>query len=322
MFQAGYAAYLSSSSESCGAHANGYQLSQWGTQNCVEASTGNKFPVILAAYYRGTQLATARQLNTQHDFVYDQTSTRVTWNPANGAWSIDDGYPTTLHYGIRGDLPAVMTVGDGFARVGVFRPSNGTWYVGSPTGHTVRTVRFGTKGDVPVQAQYLGQAQPTQLAVWRPSNGVWYLAGPGGTIAQRIPFGQQGDIPVPGHYTGLGDEPAYWHPADGTWHLYDGRVVQWGLPGDIPIPADYDGNGTTDLAVYRPSSHRFYVKGQPAVGWGIDGDIPVTGDFTGDGKADLVVYRPSDQRWFVHGRQSVVWGAPGVEPIGAAPYSD
>ena len=37
------------SGESCGAYANGYQLSQWGTQNCVEASTGNKFPVILAA---------------------------------------------------------------------------------------------------------------------------------------------------------------------------------------------------------------------------------------------------------------------------------
>ena len=149
VFQAGYAAYLNNSSESCGADANGYQLSQWGSQNCVEANTGNKFPVILEAYYAGVQLATSRQLTTLHDFVYDQTSSKVTWDAATGNWSIDDGYPTTLRYGLPGDIPTVMTTGDGFARVGVFRPSNGTWYVGNATGHTAKTVPFGTSGGHP-----------------------------------------------------------------------------------------------------------------------------------------------------------------------------
>ena len=322
VFQAGYAAYLSSSSEACGAHANGYQLSQWGSQNCVEANTGNKFPVILEAYYAGVQLATSRQLTTLHDFVYDQTSSKVTWDATTGNWSIDDGYPTTLRYGLPGDIPTVMTTGDGFARVGVFRPSNGTWYIGNATGRTAKTVPFGTKGDVPVQAQYNGAAQPTVIGVWRPSTGVWYLAAPNGSIGTRVVFGQRGDVPVPGHYSGGADQIAFFRPSTGYWWFAGGRTTHYGQTGDIPVPADYDGNGTTDLAVYRPSTHQFFVKGHAPVTWGLAGDIPVVGDFTGDGKADLAVYRPSDQRWFVHGQNSVAWGTAGAQPIGKAPYTD
>ena len=38
----------------------------------------------------------------------------------------------------------------------------------------------------------------------------------------------------------------------------------WGLPDDVPVPADYDGDGTTDIAVFRPSEGRWYVKPDPA----------------------------------------------------------
>ena len=48
--QASYRAYLHSSSESCGSYATGSVLSQWGTQNCNESSTGYKFNVILNKY--------------------------------------------------------------------------------------------------------------------------------------------------------------------------------------------------------------------------------------------------------------------------------
>jgi hypothetical protein len=326
VLQTFYRAYLNSSSEACGAFADGSTLSQWGTQNCNEASTGYKYNVILAKYYYpGLQLATARQLRTPHDFQFLQRSTRALFRA--GTWSIDDGYPTTFHFGVTGDLPTITTAGDGFARIGVFRPSTAIWYTGSATGSVASWVRFGQTGDIPVAAQYAGVSKPTVLAVFRPATSVWYEATAGGGIAYRKQWGARGDIPVPGHYFGsaandYADGIAVFRPASGRWYIPGHSSVQWGVRGDIPIPADYDGNGTTDIAVYRPSTHYFYVRGTPRVQWGLTGDVPVTGDYTGDGRADLVVYRPSTHAWYVHGTAKIVFGSSGAVPIGKAPYSD
>ena len=70
--------------------------------------------------------------------------------------------------------------------------------------------------------------------------------------------------------------------------------VDWGQSGDVPVLGDYDGNGTTDIAVYRPSDGAWYVKDQPpVVQWGGQaGDVPVPGDYDGNGDTDIAVYRP------------------------------
>jgi hypothetical protein len=47
------------------------------------------------------------------------------------------------------------------------------------------------------------------------------------------------------------------------------------MNGDIPAPGDYDGNGRTDIAVFRPSSGYWFVKGQMIVQWGTSGDVPL-----------------------------------------------
>ncbi|MCP4215382.1 MAG: hypothetical protein GY765_12040 [bacterium] len=60
-----------------------------------------------------------------------------------------------------------------------------------------------------------------------------------------------------------------------------------------------------DMAVFRPSTGRWCVLGQPSVAWGTSGDIPVPADYDGDGDADMVIFRPSTGLWAVLGGTSV-----------------
>ncbi len=87
----------------------------------------------------------------------------------------------------------------------------------------------------------------------------------------------------------------------------------------MPVPGDYNGDGTTDVAVFRPSTGMWYVMGGTAVSWGVSGDVPVPGDYNGDGKSDVAVFRPSTGTWYVMGGTAVSWGASGDQPIGRPP---
>jgi hypothetical protein len=321
VLQTFYRSFLNNQTEGCGAFANGTTMSQWGTQNCVEASTANKYNVILGKYYfPGLQLTTARQQRTPHDFTFLQKSTPATFRA--GHWSIADGYtpPTAFTFGYSGDIPTVIDSGDGFARVGVFHPATGTWYLGTATGGVASKIAYGGASDVPVPAHYSGVSKATVIAIFRPADGTWHRRGLAG-----VQYGQKGDIPVPGHYAGtaandFADQIALFRPSSGRWYRLGLTSVGYGQKGDIPAPADYDGNGTTDIALYRPSMHTFYVRGHASVHYGVTGDVPVTGDFNGDGRADFAVYRPSTHTLWIRGLAQVSVGAAGDTPVGKAPY--
>lgn len=67
--------------------------------------------------------------------------------------------------------------------------------------------------------------------------------------------------------------------------------------------SDFDGDGTSDTAIFRPSTGSWFILNSgtntvTAVGFGQNGDIPVDGDFDGDSRADLTVFRPSTGTWF------------------------
>ena len=82
------------------------------------------------------------------------------------------------------------------------------------------------------------------------------------------------------------------------------------------VPADIGGAGKSDLAVFRPSTGEWWVRGQAgAVAFGQAGDIPVVADYNGDGKAELAVFRPSTSEWIVKDQAPVVFGQAGDVPV-------
>jgi hypothetical protein len=107
---------------------------------------------------------------------------------------------------------------------------------------------------------------------------------------------------------------AVFRPSTGVWHVHNQAPVLFGLPGDIPVAGDYNGDGTTDRAVFRPSTGVWHVHLQDPVQFGIPGDIPVAGDFNGDGTTDRAVFRPSTGVWHVLNQAAVQFGSPGDIP--------
>jgi subtilisin-like proprotein convertase family protein len=122
--------------------------------------------------------------------------------------------------------------------------------------------------------------------------------------------------PVVSDFDGDGTtDVAVYRPSTGQWFVPGQSAVQWGAAGDLPVSGDYDGDGTTERAVYRPSTGQWFVYGQAAVPWGVPGDIPVPGDYNGARMTERAVYRPSTGQWFVYGQSSVTFGMPGDIPV-------
>lgn len=196
--------------------------------------------------------------------------------------------------------------GDGRADVGIWRPTDGRWYLNqSSAGYN--TISWGIDGDVPVPGDYDADGR-TDIAVWRPSTGLWYIVQ--STLGTRIQqWGVSTDKPVAGDFDHDGkDDIAIWRPSDGNWYIIQSstsfiNVVTWGQTGDRPLVGDFNGDGRADLAVIRPSSNTWYIF-NPYTGFsrtyifGVTGDIPVPADYDGDGASDVAVFRPSDSHWY------------------------
>lgn len=76
----------------------------------------------------------------------------------------------------------------------------------------------------------------------------------------------------------------------------------------VVLGADFDGDSRDDIAVFRPSTGLWSVRGITRTYFGTAGDNPSPGDYNGDGKADFAVHRPSVNLWTAKGITRTYYG--------------
>ncbi|GGK05523.1 hypothetical protein GCM10010123_39260 [Pilimelia anulata] len=179
------------------------------------------------------------------------------------------------------------------ARVSVFRPSTGEWFVRGITGPLVR----GAVGYTPVPADYDGDGT-TDLAVYKPATRTWLIWQSRSRTLRRVILGGVGQLPAPADVNGDGvTEPMVFAPRTGMWRRVGAAPVRWGgAADDVPVPADYTGDGRADLAVFRPGSRTWYVARGAGVAFGTVGDRPAPADYNGDGRVDFGAWTPATDR--------------------------
>jgi hypothetical protein len=125
-------------------------------------------------------------------------------------------------------------------------------------------------------------------------------------------------IATRGDLTGDGlPDLALFRPSTGTWHIKGAPSVALGAAGDIPVPADYNGDGVNELAVFSRVSVTWTIQGMAPFQFGGSGDIPVPADYDGDHSADVTVFRPATGEWITRNGPTVSLGAAGDIPVPA-----
>jgi hypothetical protein len=175
-----------------------------------------------------------------------------------GTWFVDlrnDGVIDRIFFlGGAGDVPVVGDfLGTGRAGFGVYRPSNGLWYLDRDGDGSIDHISAwgGAPGDIPVVADYDGDGRADR-AIYR--DGTWFVdLGFDGTLdAVYYLGGDPQDIPLAADFDGdwKADNAVF---RDGVWYIDYGndgtvdRVLSYGAPGDRPLFAPV--NPTSSLFV-------------------------------------------------------------------------
>lgn len=91
-------------------------------------------------------------------------------------------------------------------------------------------------------------------------------------------------------------------------------VIGWGT---VAWATDFDRDGKDDIAIFRPSSGLWAIRGVTKTHFGSSQDEPIPGDYNGDGIVDLAIFRSSSGLWAVRNVTRVYYGSAQDVPITA-----
>ncbi len=113
-----------------------------------------------------------------------------------------------------------------------------------------------------------------------------------------------------GDYNGDGtSDIAVFRPSSGLWAVRDLTRVYFGNSFSIPVPGDYGGDGTAVLGVFDENSGRWALRDLTRVHLGSAADLPVPGDYNGDGRCEMGIYRASSGLWAIRGVSRACFGS-------------
>jgi WD40 repeat protein len=119
-----------------------------------------------------------------------------------------------------------------------------------------------------------------------------------------------------GDYTGDGiSDIAIFRPSSGLWAVRGLGRTYFGTAGDVPVSGDYDGDDIADVSIFRPSSGLWAVKDTTRLYFGGADDIPVPGDYAGDGTCEFALFREDGGMWNVREVTRVYYGTSGDLPV-------
>jgi L,D-peptidoglycan transpeptidase YkuD (ErfK/YbiS/YcfS/YnhG family) len=233
------------------------------------------------------------------------------------------------------------------SRIGVFRNSTHMFYLdyngnGVWNGASVdRSYNFGITGDIPITGDWNSDGI-SEIGIFRPSTHLFYLdydgngVWNGAAVDKTYNFGITGDMPITGDWNHNGaDEIGVFRPSTHLFYLdYNGNGVwngasvdksyNFGISGDIPISGDWNSDGISEIGVFRPSTHLFYLDYNGNGVWngasvdrqynfGISGDIPISGDWNSDEISEIGVFRPSTHLFYLDYNGNGVWNGAAVD---------
>ncbi len=121
---------------------------------------------------------------------------------------------------------------------------------------------------------------------------------------------------VSGDYNGDGTpDIAIFRPSSGLWAIRGMSRTYFGTSQDVLTPADYSGDGIVNIAVFRPSAGLWAISGLTRIYFGGFDDIPVPGDYEGTGTAAVGIFRPSSGLWAIRGGARMYFGGRYDQPI-------
>ena len=115
---------------------------------------------------------------------------------------------------------------------------------------------------------------------------------------------------------------AVFRPGSGLWAVRGVTRLYFGGSGDLPVPGNYSGRAPDQPAIFRFGGGLWGGQGGTLIYFGGSGDEAIPGDYDGDGKYEYALFREASGLWAVRGITREYFGSSADLPIAAGQSRD